>query len=243
MIGGIDRTTQQMQSPVVINNSTSQIDFSFAVDAKDKPSQVSLLVGVPEQDLEVVLEPKITEAGELIMYKFTIDESTIPAALLHLAQVDQDLLTVSVVLARPDEYKNNVLASVFKIQVDLDRAVEYKRPARLGVKKQIIHEFNPEPKTVPWRVAQFFVFLITLVTFGLVVAWMSSGALNFNNVPTNFNIVYLLSFVFSIIGFEFIFVQYYAGKSIFETLFAALYLALPSLWLGTKFLRNFGERI
>lgn len=243
MFGKVDKSLKGMEEVVVLSNVTSQLDFTFAISNQEIPSQVELLLGIPERDLETVLEPKITDNGELTMYRFRMDESTIPNALLHLSQNEDDPLTVSVVLANPEDSKNNVLVSVFKIQVDLDHAVEYKRPDRLEAKPEIIHQFNPEPKTVPWKLAQFFIFLITLVTFGLVVAWMSSGSLNFNNVRANFNIVYLLFFISSVIGFEYIFVQYYAGKSIFETLFAALYLGIPSLWLGTKFLRNFGETI
>ncbi|QLL30486.1 hypothetical protein HG536_0A03030 [Torulaspora globosa] len=243
MIGKIDSNTQEMQKPLVIDNSTGEIDFSFAIEARDRPSQVALLLGLPERDLEVVMEPKVTEHGELIMYKFKIDQSTVPKALLYFAQAEEQPLTASVILAKPENHKNNVLASPFKIRVDLDEAVEYRRPARYGAKPEIIHEFNPEPKTAPWKLVQFFIILIALATFGLVIAWMSSGALNFNSVPTNFNVVYLLFFILSIIGFEYIFVRYYAGTSIFDTLFAVLYLAIPSLWLGTKFLRNFGETI
>lgn len=243
MIGKVDGSTQEMQEPVVIDNSTSEIDFSFAVAARDRPSQVSLLVGFPERDLEVVMEAKVTEVGELVMYRYKIDQSTVPEALLYFAQAEQQPLTASVILAEPERRKDNVLASLFKIQVDLEQPVEYQRPARFGAKPEIIHEFNPEPKTAPWNLVQFFILLIALVTFGLMVAWMSSGALNFHGVPANFNVVYLLFFILSIIGFEYIFVRYYAGTSIFDTLFAALYLAVPSLWLGTKFLRNFGETI
>ncbi|QLQ78052.1 hypothetical protein HG537_0A02990 [Torulaspora globosa] len=243
MIGKVDSNTGEMEKPVVIDNSSSEIDFSFAVTSRDRPSQVSLLLGFPERDLEVVMEPKVTENAELVTYRFKIDQSTVPSALLYFAQTEEQPLTASVILAELENHKNNVLASLFKIQVDLGDAVEYTKPARFEAKPEIIHEFNPEPKTAPWKLVQIFILLIAVVTFGLVIAWMSCGALNFNAVPTNFKVVYLLFFILSIIGFEYIFVRYYAGTSIFDTLFAALYLSIPSLWLGTKFLRNFGETI
>lgn len=237
LLGDIESQTQKLEEPVQVNAQDESLELNFAVSPAEKPEQVELLVGLPERGLEVVYEPKITDNKELIMYRFSIDVSKIPKALLHYSKDDEEPISVSMILASPES--DNVFVLVFDMSLTFNDEVEYTEPVRYEAKPEIRHVFNPEPKTVPWPLAQVFVFIISLVVFGLVIALMSSGALNFGNLPLNFNIVYFFAFIGSIIGFEYIFIQYYIGKSIFETLLAALYLGFPALWVGTKFLRIF----
>lgn len=144
-------------------------------------------------------------------------------------------------LANEDE---GFLLSLFDIKLDVNEtAFEYVKPERLEAKPEIHHVFNAEPQTVPWSFAQIFSFLIVLVTFGLVVSWMSAGALTWSGLPKGLNTIYFLAFVGSVIGFEFIFVRYYTGTSIFETLRCTFLLSIPSLWLGTHFLRSWGKEL
>lgn len=243
MIGSITSTTNKLEQPVVIDSLTETIELSIAVASSDKPSQVTLLLGIPERDLEVPYEATVRDNGDLIMYKFKIAISEVQKALLYFATTDDVPLTATLILAKEGQGDENLLVPLFDMQLAFPDKIEYKNPVRFGPKPEIHHIFKAEPKTIPWAVAQIFVFFITGITFFLVVSWMSSGAINFSNVPTGFNFVYFLAFIASIIGFEYIFTRYYSGSSIFETLYAATYLGIPSLWLSTKFLRNFAKTI
>lgn len=239
LLGEIDSGTEKLGEPVAVGSLGEKLELNFALSPAERPEQVDLLLGLPERGLEVVYEPRVTDNKELIMYRFTIDVAAIPKALLHYSKTENEPLEVSVILASPEGKGDNVFVPVFDMSLQFDEEVEYTRPARYGAKPEIHHVFNAEPKTVPWPLAQVFVFFISLVVLGLVIALMSSGALNFSNLPSGLNIVFYFAFVASIIGFEILFFQYYSGKSIFETLLGSLYLGVPALWLGTKFLREF----
>lgn len=243
MIGSITSDTNKLEQPVVIDSLTETIELSIAVPSSDKPSQVTLLLGIPERDLEAPYEAIERDNGDLIMYKFTIAIAEVQKALLYFATTDDVPLSATLILAKEGHTDENLLLPLFDMQLTFPDQIEYKNPSRFGAKPEIHHIFNAEPKTIPWPVAQIFVFFITAVTFFLVISWMSSGAINFSNVPTGFNFVYFLAFIASIMGFEYIFTRYYSGSSIFETLYAATYLGIPSLWIGTKFLRNFAKTI
>lgn len=238
-MGNVGAQTVKSEDPVTLNSSDKTLEVNFAVVAEEKPEQVELLLGLPERDLEVTYEPKITDNQELIMYRFIIDVSTIPKPILHLSKTTQVPVSVSLILANPAGQSDNVFVPIFDLDLQTEQDLKYTEPVRYQAKPEIHHIFNAEPATVPWQIAQIFVFIISLVVFGLFIALMSSGALNFGNLSLDFNIVYFFAFVASIIGFEFIFIRYYSGKSIFETLLASLYLGFPALCLGVKFLRNF----
>lgn len=237
MVGSIGHETKKLDNPLTLDTIDQTVELNFASDSR--LTQATLLLGLPDQDLEQPIQATLTENQGLFFYKFRIPISQLSKHLLHLATNEKQLLTGSLVIAEEGE---GFLVSLFDIRLDVDGTeLEYVKPNRLGPKPEIHHVFNAEPKTVPWSFAQIFSFLLILVTFGLIVSWMSAGAITWDGLPKGLNTIYFLAFVGSLIGFEFIFIRYYAGNSIFDTLRYSFLLSIPSLWLGTHFLRNWGK--
>lgn len=239
MVGSIDAKTKQLNEPLTLDTLDQTVELNFASDSR--LLQATLLLGLPDRGLEQPIQASLTENQGLLLYRFRIPIHQLSKHLLNLAINDKKLLTGSLVLAKEGD---GFLVPLFNIKLDVNETtMEYVEPKRLDAKPEIHHVFNPEPKTVPWSFAQIFSYIVVLVTFGLVVAWMSAGAITLNSVPKGLNFIYFLAFVGSIVGFEFIFVRYYAGTSIFDTLKYAFLLSIPSLWLSTQFLRKWGKEL
>ncbi|CAR25785.1 hypothetical protein ZYGR_0A03540 [Zygosaccharomyces rouxii] len=239
MVGPIDHETKKLNKPLTLDTLDQTVELNFASDSR--LTQATLLLGLPDRGLEQAIQATLTENQGLLLYRVRIPINQLSQHLLHLAVNEKQLLAGSLVLANEDE---GFLLSLFDIKLDVNEtAFEYVKPERLEAKPEIHHVFNAEPQTVPWSFAQIFSFLIVLVTFGLVVSWMSAGALTWSGLPKGLNTIYFLAFVGSVIGFEFIFVRYYTGTSIFETLRCTFLLSIPSLWLGTHFLRSWGKEL
>lgn len=241
MFGSINANTEKPTEPIVIEKLSEQLELGFAVAGTDLPVQVGLLVGLPEKRLELPIMATLTQNQDMNLYKVKIDVSKIPAAILYYSRELNKPLAVSLILASPG--LENLIAPVFDIQLSNISAIEYNAPSRYGPKHEIRHIFNASPKTAPWYICQVFILATIICTFCLLISWMASGSINLQNVPRGSSFFYFVAFIGSVIGFEYIFLKYYSGSSIFETLYSVLYLGIPSLLLGTKFLRNFAEKL
>ncbi len=113
----------------------------------------------------------------------------------------------------------------------------YQEPLRYGPKLEINHIFRSAEKTVPVIVSLTFSTLLIAVLFGLIVAWLGTGAISkFSNKPHwSINSIIFLT----IIGFiEFTFVKYYLGDSIFITLARSSFLGTFAVYFGSRTLRE-----
>lgn len=230
---------------ITVDNANEVIEVNFAIDSSDKPFQNSLLVGLPDNNLEMVFEPEIKNNGKLSMYKYKIDLATLDSALLQQAFKSLEPIQATLILASSTaKPKDNLFRRVF--QLDLDFEFDHSDLSLAGkfdIQPEIRHVFHAEPKRVAKPIARIFVVIIFFTILSLLVTWVNSCAAAFDNIPTGANALYFLGFVATIIGFEIIFARYYLGTSIFETLFSSLYLGAPGLLASTKFLRYFGQTI
>lgn len=241
MLGTINGNSKKLEDPITIDRLGDSLELGFVVPGTVKPSQVSLLLGLPEKNLEVPFSASLVENQGLNLYKIKLAISKIPNALLHYSRASQRPLQASLLLA--GEGSGSIFVPIFDMELNTDDIIEYNEPTRYGSQPEIRHIFNPAPTTAPWFMSIIFSSSIIAMTFLLVASWLASGALDLGNVPNGVNSIYFVAFIGSIIGFEYIFTMYYSGSSIFETLNSAMYLGIPSLWIGTKFLRNFGQKL
>ncbi|EJS44250.1 swp1p [Saccharomyces arboricola H-6] len=230
---------------VKVDNPNEVIQVSFAIDSSDKPFQNFLLVGLPSSNLEMTFEPEIRDNGKLSMYKYKVDLGTLDSALLQQASKSSESIKATLILASSTaKPKDNLFKEI--LQLDLDFDIDHTDSSfvdKFSVKPEIHHVFHAEPKRVARPIALLFVAIIFLTVLSLIVTWLNSCAATFDSFPSGTNALYLLGFVVTIVGFEVIFVRYYLGTNIFETLFSSLYLGAPGLLASTKFLRSFGQTI
>ncbi|CDH13078.1 related to Dolichyl-diphosphooligosaccharide--protein glycosyltransferase subunit SWP1 [Zygosaccharomyces bailii ISA1307] len=238
MVGSINSNSDKLERPIKLDTLDQTIELNFASDAR--LSQATLLLGLPDIGLEQAIQATLTENQGLLLYRFRIPVNQLSQRLLHAAVNEGKLLTGSVVLA---ESGDGMLSTFFDLEFDVNETVAYTKPDRFEAEPEIYHVFKPEPQTVSWAFAQIFSFAIVVATLGLVISWMSAGALRFGSVPRGLNFIYFLAFIGSVMGFEFIFASYYTGTSIFDTLKHAFLLSIPALLLSTKFLRSFGKEL
>lgn len=232
-----------------INNLTvdDSIKFSFQiVDYKVVPEQIELLVGLPDRDLEIPIKPifKIKDDSVLTLFKVSLKD--IPDSILYFAQKEKKTLSGTVIIASSEVNKNdNVFTKAFELDLNFDTFEfdSFKEPIRYRPLPEIRHIFPSPPKTVPPFLAQIFVGIIIIAGLGLLLTWVISGTVKFDNLPKGMNFIYFLGFIISIIGFEFIFFRYYLGTSIFDTINASALLGIFGLLIGTKYLRSIGNSI
>ncbi|CCC69691.1 hypothetical protein NCAS_0D01100 [Naumovozyma castellii] len=241
-LGTIDSSFSPLEAPIAVTKIDEEIEFQFTLkNQEEEPAQISLLLGNPDRHLETAYTPEVTIAKDDLECKFTIPISQLKPALLNEAN---DFLTASLIIADDNTHNENIFVSVFKLDLQLpESALHYDSPERFGPKKELRYTFAEPPKTVNSMLALIVVSIIVVSTFALVITWVSSGSISFNNLPADIDSIYFLGFLTSIVGFEYAFVQYYLGKSIFDTLHVSFYLAALGLWIGTKFLRTFGKTI
>ncbi|QHS75420.1 dolichyl-diphosphooligosaccharide-protein glycotransferase [Saccharomyces paradoxus] len=230
---------------IAVDNPNEVIQVNFAIDSANKPFQNTLLVGLPNKNLEMTFEPEIKDNGKLSMYNYKIDLAKLDAALLQEASRSVEPIKATLILASSTaKPKENLFREI--LQLDLNFNVDHSDSSlvdKFSIKPEIHHIFHTEPKRVAKPIAVIFVAIIVITILSLIVTWLNSCAAAFNNIPTGINAVYFLGFIATIVGFEVIFARYYLGTSIFETLFSSLYLGAPGLLTSTKFLRSFGQTI
>lgn len=248
MIGKVEPkqgTDGTVPTTIAVNNPNEVIQVNFAIDSTNKPFQNTLLVGLPNKNLEMAFEPEIKDNGKLSMYNYKIDLAKLDAALLQESSRSVEPIKATLILASSTaKQKENLFREI--LQLDLNFNVDHSDSSlvdKFNIKPEIHHIFHTEPKRVAKPIAVIFVAIIVLTILSLIVTWLNSCAAAFNNIPTGINAVYFLGFITTIVGFEVIFARYYLGTSIFETLFSSLYLGAPGLLTSTKFLRSFGQTI
>lgn len=239
---GIDET---VPTTITVEDPNEVIQVNFAIESTNKPFQNTLLIGLPNKNLEMAFEPEIKDNDKLSMYKYRIDLAKLDAALLQEASRSPEPIKATLILASSTaKPKENLFREILQLNLNFD--VDHSDSSlvgKFGIKPEIHHIFHAEPKRVAKPIAVIFVLIIFITILSLIVTWLNSCAAAFDNIPTGVTAVYFLGFIATIVGFEIIFARYYLGTSIFETLFSSLYLGAPGLLTSTKFLRSFGQTI
>ncbi|EDO17813.1 hypothetical protein Kpol_1043p3 [Vanderwaltozyma polyspora DSM 70294] len=229
---------------VTVKDLEEIIEFGFSIPSNsDNAIKSHLLLGFPRDGLETVIEPLVQKKDDKLVYLFNIRLNALSKALLSRAVENQESLEATLLLANEDNKNNNIFGRVFQLTLSPDLEVQYTKPSRFGFKDEIHHIFRSPPKAAPAFIAQVFSLAIAGCVVLLIGTWLSTGVLSNMCIPGGMNSIYFIVMISSIVGFEYIFTNYYLGVSIFETLHAGLYLIIPSLIIGTKFLRNIGKQI
>lgn len=235
--------------PSTIDNLTidDTIKFSFQiVNYGAVPEQISLFVGLPDRDLEIPIKPTLKIKNDSILTLFKLSLKDIPKSILYFAQNEEKPVSGTLIVASSEVNKNDyIFTKAFEMNLNYDTFASnsFKEPVRYRPLPEIHHIFPSPPKTVSPFLAEMFVGIIIIAGFGLLLTWVSSGAVKFDNIATGLNFIYFLGFIISIIGFEFVFLKYYLGTSIFDTINASSLLGIFGLLVGTKYLRNIGNNI
>lgn len=218
--------------PIIIDSLDEVIQFKFKLKGK-QPSQLSLLLGSISRDLETNYYPMIQD--ELVEFKIPI--INLPKSLMYYATQENDTLTATLILA-DEGCKDNLLSEVFnfKLNVPFDTK-SFKLPKRFEKKDEIYHIFRDPPKTIKPIFAQVFQFIVISCLIGLLSSWFTTGAILISGLPSGLNFFYFIGFIGSIIGLEYIFIQYYLDTSIFTTLKHTFVTAILSIVFGSKLLR------
>ncbi|CCD26479.1 dolichyl-diphosphooligosaccharide-protein glycotransferase NDAI_0H03060 [Naumovozyma dairenensis CBS 421] len=256
-LGSIDSQFNKFDQPIEIHKSDEIIEFKFSLNnLEEQPAQVTLLFGLPQENLETTLYPTIQkndsiseEEKPVFDYTFEIKIQDLdPILLTHSVHELKPLVSTLIVADESFESQDNLFVPIFDlfivnnvIQDDNNKILN--DPERLGAKEEIRYTFAESPKTVSPFLSYIFMGLITFATLVLLISWSSSGAIKFDNLPSGLDFIYFLVFLGAIVGFEYIFSKYYLGSTIFDTLHAAFYLGVLGLIVGTKFLRSVGKTI
>lgn len=242
-LGDIDSNFIKSNEPFTIDNIDESINFKFQLENKKVPDQVSLLFGIPTEDLEVSFTSQIDTSSKKPTVSFTIEIAELPESLLHFASNENHILTGSLIIASENGKQENIYVPVFDVELDIPINDKFVNPERYEAQKEIFHQFPNPPKTVSAFLAQLFSCGIIAIVVALFLTWAKAGALSFDNFPTGKNAGLFLGFILAVVGFEIIFVLYYRGLSIFTTLEYSFILGTFGLLVGTAFLRSFGKSI
>lgn len=223
------------------------VKFSFKLNKYHSiPEQIELLVGLPERDLEIPIKPTLKTKDDSVFASFKLSLKDLPQSILYFANKEEKPITGTVIVASSEvDMKENVFSQVFNLELNLEsfNFDSFQEPLRFEALPEIHYLFASPPKTVTPLLAQLFAIIILVAGAGLFLSWISTGVTKFDNIPRGSNFLYLIGLIATIVGFEFIFFNYYLGTSIFDTINASIVLGIFGLIVGTKYLRNIGSNI
>lgn len=156
----------------------------------------------------------------------------------------QKLLSIDLIIA---DSKNTLYKHLGQIITgeELQNSASYTEKSRIGYKPEIHHIFKEDPATINAFIPVVFIIGAVVLTLALFGSWVGivGGKALFNSFKTisAIQLSYNVAFLLSIIGFEYSFVKYYLGQSIFTTLSHSFVLGLGAIFFGSKVLRYLGE--
>ncbi|KAI5967451.1 hypothetical protein KGF57_000394 [Candida theae] len=173
--------------------------------------------------------------------KYSIKANSIPATLLSRSQ-----LTLGLVIADSKTKSNLVKRLVdLKPSAELKKPVKQERKFQFGLQPEIHHIFKEDAKTVNPVVPVAFIAVAAATFLILLGSW--AGFIGLDNLFSTLKstsggqLLQNVSFLLTLIGFEFNFVKYYLGQSIFTTLFYGSILALAAVYFGSSVLRYLAQ--
>ncbi|SCV05076.1 LANO_0G17942g1_1 [Lachancea nothofagi CBS 11611] len=232
----ITNNYKKLTKPMSIDNANETLELNFSINSDETPQQAVLLLGSISEGLETHFEPIIKTKEGVSTYKFTIPIDQLPEPLLLLAVESRDLLTASLILASEGAVSDNLFVELFDLSLVFDVDRRLSKSPRLEAMPEIKHIFRGASKTVPAWVAQSTSLIIIACFFLLLVAWVALGVFSSVSLSCNTKSLYLLAFIGSVCGMEYVFIRYYLGASIFETLEHAFYASLGGILSGAKLL-------
>mmetsp|Transcript_7857 Transcript_7857/g.7790 ORF Transcript_7857/g.7790 Transcript_7857/m.7790 type:complete len:279 (-) Transcript_7857:75-911(-) len=230
--------TQEVKQ-LSINSPKDRIDISLNLkdDFSKAPNQIVVTLG-NNKGLDSSYVPKFDVSSKLISL-------SIPVKKIAERLKIEDKLFLNLIVG-DSRSKANLFKSLVEIlpSEDLKASSTYVEVERNGIKPEIHHQFREDPKTVNPVIPIIFIGVATTLFFGLIITWCSIIGTDlfgtFNQV-SGCKLVYNFGFLISLIGFEFTFIRYYLGATIFVTLFYAFVLGGPSIYFGSRVFRDLAK--
>ncbi|AOA61562.1 ER oligosaccharyltransferase complex subunit delta [Komagataella phaffii CBS 7435] len=206
-------------------NQDIKVEFSLKTDEGKFPQQVAL--SLDSESASEIVYPKLSGSKA---------QFTIPVKKLSGAIKSQPF-DLTLIAGDVDTSKNlqEFIASILPVE----KLTTYEPPVRLEAKEEIRHIFRQQESTVPAGLSLIFIGGIAAILAGLLITWTVSDSYNLKNFPSSScQKIWHVLFLGSIVGLEGIFVQYYLGSSIFDTLFKASIVGSVGLVAGSRVLRR-----
>lgn len=233
-----EMNTQEVKQ-LTINSPKDKIDISLNLkdDFSKAPNQIVVSLG-NNKGLDSSYVPKFDASSKLISL-------SIPVKKIAERLKIEDKLFLNLIVGDSGSSANLFKSLVEIIPTEeLKASSTYTEVERNGIKPEIHHQFREDPKTVNPLIPLVFIGGATALFFGLVVAWgtmIGSDLFGTFNQVSGCKVVYNLGFLISLVGFEFTFIRYYLGATIFVTLFYAFVLGGPSIYFGSRVFRDLAK--
>ncbi|CAK9438621.1 uncharacterized protein LODBEIA_P28450 [Lodderomyces beijingensis] len=249
VIGSVSVNDKKVHFGEVNTQEVKILPVEAVKDTVDIKFKDETLDGTPEQimfSLADVQQPSlVTHFVPLVKGKEI--SLKIPFASIPDVLKSKESLVLSLVIADSKKSGNYVKRLLeLRPTQEVQSASKRESPLRkFGLQPEIHHIFKKDEKTVNAVVPLAFIAIASVLFLGLFAAWFGSiGPKNmFKTLKTTSNaqLLHNISFLISLLGFEFNFVRYYLGQSIFDTLFYGFVLGIPSLYYGRAVLRALAE--
>lgn len=213
----------------------SSLEVTFDTINKQRGSQAHQTVVAlsdAKSGLEIFFPALVKPNGKA---KLSLSAKKVPAPL-HGKPLKISVLVGSFGSERPVEVEAGS-------SVIVANSTPHSKPAQLGAKPEIIHQFRPSPRTVAAPIAFMFAATAVFSTVVLFGYWVSIGA-NIDSLPkalSNSSIGHL-GLVASIVSLEIVFILYSLGRSIFDTLWSFAVIGPVAIFTGSRALREVRAR-
>lgn len=169
--------------------------------------------------------------------KLSIGHKSVPSALASADELELYLLVGSFEGGKPAKVK-----VVDKLYVEHREDSGDERPPRMEAKPEIEHIFPPPPKMVDLPMAVLFCASIMGALLIMLALFSVTG--NFEALPEAVKASPFghLGLIASLVGYELVFVRYYVGTSIFDTLKMLAALTPVAVLAGSRALREVRAR-
>lgn len=226
-------------SPVFVpSQSTLEINFESHKDSKgSKAHQTFAVLSDEKTGLQFSFPASNVKPNGKA--KITIPQKHVPSAL----QGSDDGLTLSILLGSFDNTAAAKILVSSNVYIEQSPGVAYSKPTRLQVKEEIKHIFKDDPARVAAPIALFFVGGAFTLLAIILLFWLSAGP-NLKELGTALqgSFVGHLGLIGSLFAYELVFILYYKGQSIFDTLAALAVITPVALFTGSRALSEVKTR-
>lgn len=233
-----DQNFGLFQTNIPVNLTDSKISFGFTLltDKSDPesfvtPEHVVLALSVPELSSELYVYPKLLQGK---VYEANLILRDVSPFVLSSEQIQITVITGD---QKETSYAATIDAGTLKPSEKLraDRNTVAK-PRRFTERDELFFSFREKPKNLPSLISTQFSFLLLILVVVLILAWNYFDAANASNLTKYSPLSFL--FLASIFVFEYYFVEYYLGASIFQSLYRFAITGLFAIYFGSKTLRD-----
>lgn len=210
---------------LTFDSPKSRVSIAVKLDTETQPHQMLFLL-TDGNGLDHAVFPE---------WQNSIARAIFPIGKLPPSLLEAEKFDLFVIAADDNEEEPNLAQPIVEFKPSelfqgLER--EYNIPTRLGAKSEIHHIFRSEEATVNPSIPVAFSIVAAIFLLVLLRIWSSTlGTSLFGSTDDSTMKITLLVILAS---FEFTFIKYYLGATIFTTLFHIGLLTLPALIIGSR---------